>query len=311
MENSSTISLDDLFEKLRDVSNLDDVPPLLRNLNVVIEGSHLAGSIDYQIAQAIVQVQQIVYRVAAHSLYGEAATVKNLSDVDLENFKLSFLVVPGCTKVSANVAAKFLDLLKVIFKDMNPTQRIIIASLLSAVFLGYIGLGVLENYLENEEQKELLLNLSKEESRRLEIIFPHVSVSGEEAANTFAKSAKGASNLIVGGRRYSDDALAEIQKRTPRTLTEWVTKSEPFVVLSLDCTKPDVVWAVLQDTVANEQFKASYAVDEDVGDTEALLDVLAKSLTSGAAVKLTVSKGRKTPDGRVIKATIQGVAREQ
>lgn len=75
----------------REFSSESDIPDELQDLVIVIEGDQISGSIDYLVAQSITQLQLILYKIAAHALYGENATVKNLNEADLEKFKLSFV----------------------------------------------------------------------------------------------------------------------------------------------------------------------------------------------------------------------------
>lgn len=305
---NNAVSLTELTELLGKAQRIDDVPALLQGLDVVIEGQQLSGNIDYQVAQAIVQLQQIVYRIAAHTLYGENATIKNLGDEELDRYRLSFSIAPGCTHISARLAEKFLELLNAVFENMTPGHKITLAAILAGSFLGYYGITSYEDYLKNVNQEQVRLKISQEETRRLDLILSHVHESGDEASTAFAKSVKGADNLRFGAREFSTQELSEIQKRTPRSSVEWITEPGAFVVLSLDCTKPDVIWTVLIDTETGEQFKASYIIDEETSDTSLLLTALAKSLATGTAVRLTVSKGRKNNDASVVfKASLLGL----
>ncbi len=323
MENNQTVlNLADFLVGLQNVDKLEDLPEEIRNLTIVIEGDHLTGSIDYQIAQAIVQLQQAVYRIAARSLYGEGTTITKLSEEELDRFRLSFSIAPGCTKVSSGTAAKFLELLNSVFKDMTPKQKIILCAVLALVFLGYVGLNAAEEYLKIKENNEHLLRMNKEDTARIEMILSHVHSGGDDAATAFAKAAKGASSLSFGARQFSERSLAEIQKPTPRIRTEWRTDTESFVVRSLDCTKSDAIWTVLQNTQTGEMFKAVYSIDENTGerdevgieedaDTRELREALAKSLASGLAVRLTVSTGRKAGSDQIIKATLLGLPSDE
>ena len=70
----------------------EEAPKMLRSLTVHIQGDFESGSFDAQVAQALVQLQQIVYRLAAKTLYGPDVTIAALSEEDLADFKLHFIV---------------------------------------------------------------------------------------------------------------------------------------------------------------------------------------------------------------------------
>ena len=314
------LNIKEFVARLQNASKLEDLPEEIRELTIVIEGEHFSGDIDYQVAQAIVQLQQIVYRVAARSIYGERNTAAKLNEEELEQFRLSFSIAPGCTKVTAGTTAKFLELLSTVFKDMTPNQKIILCAVLASVFLGYVGFNVAGDYLKTKENNEHLLRMNKEDTARIEMILSQVRAGGEDASSAFAKATKGASTLSFGARQYSEQSLAEIQKPTPRVRTEWRTDTESFLVLSLDCTKADAIWTVLQNTQTGETFKAVYSIGESAdaheyrddtpeedADTRELREALAKSWASGFAVRLTVSTGRKSGSDQIIKATLLGL----
>lgn len=289
---------------ITDSGSEGDLPSRLRELVIIIDGDHVSGSIDYSVAQSIIQLQQIVYRIAAHALYGEAATVKNLTESDLEKFKLSFKISPGCTEITSNVLNNFINLLKSIFKDMSPAQRLGLAAILAATFLGYIALDRAGEYFSSESQKDAYVKFSEEETKRLRVILENTSNGGNEASANFAKAVKGASSLQFGGRSYSSEELANIQKRTPRTPTDWVTQDSAYVVTAIDVQKEDVIWANIRDIESGETFKASYTLDEDDSYAQELLSRMANSMLTGSAIKLKVSKGKKPGDSKVIKASI-------
>lgn len=316
--NTEQLKLDEILSSITDKSTEDALPEKLKDLIVVIEGDHVSGSIDYLVAQSIVSLQQIVYRIVAHALYGEGASVKNLTEIDLERFKLNFKVESGCTHVSARLIEKFSELLNVIFKNMTPAHKLILASILSAAFLGYIAIDRVEDYFKEadrnntiESLSSVLKVLSQEETKRAEAILSNVKAGGEEASANFAKSAKGASSLTFGGRTYSQSDLTDIQKRTPRIPADWEVSNKAYVVQSLDKQKEDVVWAVIRDIETGESFKASYTVDEEEEDTRELLTRMAQSLLDGSAVVLTVNKATKKGENKVVKASILGFIDEE
>ena len=288
------------------VANGDEssLPQELRKLLIIIEGNHVSGSFDYTIAQSIIQLQQIVYRVVAHALYGEGATVKNLTESDLEKYKLSFQVSPGCTEILTEILKFFRDLLNPIIKDMNPTQKLTLVGILCGLFLGYFTIDKVSEYYLAQQKSEAASNLSKEETKRIELILKHTANAGDEASTNFAKAAKGASNLTFGARTYSSEQLTNIQKRTPRTSTDWKTVDAAYVVLVLDKQKDDVLWATIKDIETGEIFKASYAIEDDDVYAIELQIHMAHSMLNGSAIKLKVNIGRKPGEEKVVKATI-------
>ena len=165
-----------------------DVPEWARNLVVVIEGDHAPGSIDYLVAQSIAQLQQIVYRIAAHSLYGESASVKNLSEKDLEAFKLTFKVDAGSTHLSAKLLTAFFKLLDEIFKEMSPAQKLWLAAILSFAFISYVGIDRLKDAYTEQAKNSAFVALSQEETKRLELLLEHTKLGGDEAATSFSKT---------------------------------------------------------------------------------------------------------------------------
>lgn len=284
----------------------ENIPSQLKNLVIHIQGDQLTGSIDAQIAGALVQLQQSVYRLAAKTIYGEGATINTLREDELEIFKLKFVVSAGSTNIVAEIWDKAENLIRIFTKDMTPAQKLCLAGICAALLLGYVGIKEYADYEREALRLVAQTNMSKEESRRLELFLSHTQEVSEENSLAFAKAAKGASSLSYGGRTFSKNDIAEVQKRAPKIYMDWQKVTGNFVVIGIDCTREDILIATLINTSTNEVIKSTYTSESN--DDETALEirtVLAISLASGRPVKLELNIGRK--GSHVEKSTILNV----
>lgn len=283
-----------------------EIPSQLKNLVIHIQGDQLSGSIDAQIAGAIVQLQQSVYRLAAKTIYGKDATINTLREDELEIFKLNFVISAGSTNIVTEIWDKAENLIKIFTKDMTPSQKLCLAGICAALLLGYVGIKEYADYSKEALRLAAQTNMSKEESRRLELFLSHTQEVSEENSLAFAKAAKGASSLSYGGKTFSKDDIAEAQKRAPKIYMDWQKVTENYIVTGIDCTREDILIATLVNPSTNEVIKSTYTSESN--EDEIALEirtVLAISLASGRPIKLELNIGRK--GDHIEKSTILNV----
>lgn len=281
----------------------EEAPKMLRSLTVHIQGDFESGSFDAQVAQALVQLQQIVYRLAAKTLYGPDVTIAALSEEDLADFKLHFIVSKGSTNIEAGFWKQFNTLVETLTKDMTAGQKVFISGLIAACFLGYLASGSVEEYIRGQAD----IQMSQEETKRLDVLLRRVTHAGEESTGNFVKAAKGAESVSVGGRNYSRQDIADAQKRAPKQYITWEAVKDKFSVVALDCSKQDIIIATLVNPETQEKIKAYYTAESEEDEDAGLIrSSLANALATGRPVNLEIYVGRKGE--HLEKATILNLA---
>lgn len=318
----------DLHALLNSIAQASDpaedlVPNDIKKLIIVIKGNQTDGSFDYQVALAIADLQQVIYRLVAHSIYGEDATAKILSEQELEQFKLSFTVAPGSTVIDTEILESIIKILESVFKDMSPIHILILATLLSCLFLGIIGVKEAFKYMTFKKDKAADVAKSQAETERLKVILAMVSRAGEEASTNFAKSMKGATDLKFGDREFSAEELSKLQKRKPRSPIVKEMVDGAYVVKAIDHQQATSLTVLLEEPIKKEVFKAIYNLggddDESAGtdkdtdtdtDDDEIIEKMLTSLRDQTSIKLSIAKRNRVEDSRTIKASIMGLADE-
>lgn len=279
------------------------IPDKLQALTVHIQGDFESGSFDAQVAQALFQLQQIIYRLAAKTLYGPDATIAALTEDDLTVFKLHFIVSRGSTNIEAGFWKQICALVDTITKNMTPVQKLILSGLVAACFLGYLASDAVEDYIKGQND----IQMSQEETKRLDVLLKRVTNAGEESTGNFVKAAKGAASVSVGGREYSKQDIADAQKRAPKQYITWEAVKAMFNVVALDCSKQDIIIATLVNLETQEKIKAYYTAEsEEDEDADLIRSSLAMALATGRAMNLEIYVGRK--GDHIEKATILNLA---
>lgn len=284
------------------VDNNSEIPERLSNLTVHIKGNQIDGSFDAQMANAIYQLQQNIYRLVAKTLYGNDATVASLNEDELEKFKLTFLVSAGSTNIETSLWEKVVELVDKVTIDMTPNQKLTLAVIIAAAIIGVNGVNEYFAYKKEELSSSETVQLSQEETKRIETIVNRATEVGSESANAFVKAAKGAKSLSFGEREYNEKDIRDAQKRAPRTSLQWSEISGNHVVTSLDCTKQGTFSFVAVDVHSRQQIKAYYPIEDDDDSAQDVRIVLAESLATGKAVFLHLNVGKK--DGEIKKVIL-------
>lgn len=76
-------------------------------------------------------------------------------------------------------------------KDMTAGQKVFISGLIAACFLGYLASGSVEEYIRGQAD----IQMSQEETKRLDVLLRRVTHAGEESTGNFVKAAKGAESV--------------------------------------------------------------------------------------------------------------------
>lgn len=280
----------------------ESVPDDFQSLVIHIVGNQENGSFDAQMANALFQLQQIIYRLVAKTLYGEDATVSSLSDEELELFKLKFKVSAGSTNIETGLWEKVVSLVDKVVADMSPTQKLILAAFISGTFLGIYAIHEYSEYMETLQKSEEHVLVEQEETKRIELLIGRTSDAADESANVVVKAAKGAQSLTFGHREFDSESIKAAQRRAPRSFLGWEILEGIFVINSLDCTKSGTFSFVAVDLKTRKQIKAYYPIEDDDETAQDVRFVLADSLATGKAVLLHLNVGKK--DGEVNKVIL-------
>lgn len=253
-----------------------------------IESNLESGHFDAQIAQALINLQQSFYTLVAKTLYGEEATIQSLSEADKDKFRLQFQVGSGSTNAIVDVLEKAAELVESL-KEMPKENALILAAACVLIFAGYESKEAYVSFLEEQTKVEL----SKQETERLNAVAIKMQQLGQECSEVFAKNAKGATKVAFGKRVYDEAQIKEMQKRAPRSSLAYRTVDEDYRVLSVDLSKDGVISALLLDVKGN-RIKASYGMDDaEEDDGLYVLNALCESLAKQKNIKLTMSLGTK------------------
>lgn len=253
-------------------------------------------------ANAIYQLQQGIYRLVARSIYGEEATVSSLSEEELDQFKLTFIVSAGSTKIETQLWKNAVALVDKFVGNMTSIQKLILAAIIAGTILGIPGT---QAYFDHEKDKLITqerLAAAQEETKRIELLIDRATVTGEESASAFVKASKGASSVSFGERKFTEQEIKAAQKRAPKTALQWENLSDTFIVSALDCTKQGTFSFTAINTHSRQAIKVSYLAEEDDESVQDVRFALASSLATGKSVNLLLNVGKK--DGEIKKVIL-------
>lgn len=244
-------------------------------LHLKLEGEKFHSSITSKMMTAFLDLQKNIYRTYAKMQY-DLGNGRLLTNDEKAALELVVEVNPGSSEYFAKFEELGKKLVEGAIHKMEGRHFVI---------LGVVGLlcwsstTVINGYIASQvdaKKSEVQLALSKEESRRLEIMkeagrqVPYVNVSremSEEVINKMFKGAVSANSISIGGHKYTKQQVVEIV-RPERTISNETRLDGTYRILKVDSSKADFFkvelqgengkrfWAVLQDaTVTKERNK--------------------------------------------------------
>jgi hypothetical protein len=235
LSDNDFLTLVKLLEALKNVKT--NFPTELSKLTIIIEGNQETGTFDAQLAHAIEICQKEIHKLAAKSLYGETASIKQLTDSDRKAYTLWFSTGKSSTKFDADLFPALYQLASKLADKLTSEQILAIVLLSILCFTGYCSF---DRWLDSNEKLslgELKLKSEQEQTLREKNIedgyislvnaLNNVKVnkflfqaeeSGDKSAHAFAEAASGANRVTFGRKTFSKQDLEEIQKKkSPET----------------------------------------------------------------------------------------------
>lgn len=196
----------------------------LSELKIEIEGADYHSTITGNLARGIWELQQEVYRAAAHSLYG-IDTIKKLPKSDLESYNLVFEVDEGCSKLVASLE-RMVGHLKDGINGMDSLHRLILLVSVPLIVAGGIGLTWAklasidaELQLQLEQEKTAQMRIVKDAAQQVPTVSRWIDAS-TNGAKSIAKAAYDAERLEIGQEAATAAEISEINRRASREIPD-------------------------------------------------------------------------------------------
>jgi len=244
-------------------------------IHLKIEGPNFHSSITPRLMDAFLTLQKNIYRTYAKLQYNQASG-RLLTMCEKAELELVVEVHPGSSEYLAKFQEIGQKLVEGAINKMNGRDFVILGL---SVVLGWTSDSMWKGNLATRSeqiQSETKIALSKEETRRMEIMreattqAPYVAVAKaetEEIINKVLKSAVTARNISIGGQQLTGRQVQELVK-PERTPSHEVRLDGEYRILKVDSSNPEFFkvelsgdngrkfWAILQDaTVTKERNK--------------------------------------------------------
>lgn len=260
-------------------------------LKIKLEGENFHASVPSDYAHALWKLQQSFYKLAAAVLYQDPSVTLTLEE--RERFLLVFSIEKGSTDSQASLFTTFLALAESLGDKMEPWQILLLATLMSATYLGAKGIDRYFSYKEKKlgseaecERKKIdaaqashaidaqtkiasdALSVAKgliEQNRRN---FEAASEAGQDGRTAILKGVRGITRAEIGERTYSGEQIAEFKRRSPRTKARNEVKNINVAVVGIDTEDKNYPKLTLQEKGSDLQFTAeispqNYENEED------------------------------------------------
>lgn len=285
--------------------SLEDVDPKLMTLQVKIEGSQFHASLTGDVARAIGEIQQIIYRIAAEYLH-QSKNINSLSGEEKEVFTVIIEVKPGCSELSVN----FTEIISTIFQSMVGKmleyQINLFLGGLAAYLAGRIGSDIYKTIKENETaQKKLDVEVAKEEiasKERISVVEMLAPVRNgyDGVPDKIAKSAKKADSVKVGDHIYTSEDIQKLNARAPRTSIEPEVTEGVFVVNGFSNQDDKAFKVELKDASTGEKINAFYEPNSVLASQQMTFNKFASELAGKKINCVLYTKNTKTTSTTIL-----------
>lgn len=136
-------------------------------LKLTISGEDFHGSIPTRIMPPILELQAAIHRIYCQAKYNSEDT-RRLRQEERELLELVVTIKPGSTEFITRLADALNEIVK--NSNMNGTQVLILLISISALLAGSFGWKAWIRAKEREHGQDVTVQLSQEETRRLEIV---------------------------------------------------------------------------------------------------------------------------------------------
>lgn len=281
----------------KELGQIKEFPGLV----IKIHGNGYEGTVDANVAAAIVEVQNRIYRFAAFVKYGDERETRRLSREVRQDLLLQFRVDKGCTEILANVVPAFVEIVKPVFENMTPEQLIELAKYLGTLFAAYKISALTVNAVKD---RVLGKDRNEHEEKMLKDQAEAILKSGQQAADAVARALPKAKGLSFGQKKFAEAELDALRERAPREKPTSKQAQKTYIVERIDLRKRPVIYLDLKEVPADIAVKAQYTESEDDafyddGTTTALCNAAA----SGEEIQLDVVEV-KAADGSLMRVSV-------
>lgn len=290
--------------------------PEFAQLKIVVEGERYQSSVPTELARALWQYQEALYKAVAFALYG-VEDIRRLTAQQRQDFELNFKVEEGSSLLLAPLE-KFLDKLSDELKNMDSADKRKLLIAVGLILSGCWGMSKLSEFLQNRDNQQAAVaiasvNASQQESREATLRAVISALEGnskvaafqraaEEGGQAVVKGADDARRINVPGKTYTRDEIEDMTQRAPREDATSNAVTQAYKVVGLNAKSPEILRLTLLDPATAEELQARLAM-EDV-DADAI-NAIWQAARDGQSIELELSKTYRR--NTLVQAVVLGV----
>ncbi len=256
---------------------------------IKVEGDEYHQSISGDLAKSLGHIQDSIYRLAAHLLYGQDK-VSALPKEVREKLCLQFEIRAGCTESIADLRPAIKFFLYEAVKRMTPAQLFAFATIC------VIGLGsYMATSKEAETAQELINHQSIDkavaelgEANRL--LIEKSFALREETLRDIAKNATNATAVTFGADKFTGDSLSKLKSRTNTQPTVVRTFDGEFFVFQINSRNPELLKLQVSDGTGND---FTVLAEQDLFQEPEDLDLLWQCARTGQKVQMQITESKR------------------
>ncbi|CAG9932220.1 hypothetical protein [Candidatus Nitrotoga arctica] len=255
------------------------------------DGGKYNSSVPTGVMQSFLDLQKAINRAAAALIYNEFNALR-LTSEDRRQFELVVTVSGGSSNYNVDLAKIFNALIVKAADKMSGKELVILIIALVALCASTVAWKDYLAMLSDQSKVELSLNLSKEETKRSQILKDALKAEpklGEmredlrESQHQFLRSAVGAKSIEVQGINISGADAVDLAQTQPERSKDLHYK-ESFRILAVDTTNKELVKVKIRGV--KKEFTAFF---KDESFDEKQLTLLKNKLMSREPVHLVVN----------------------
>lgn len=214
-------------------------------LRVVIGGERYKGTVPAELARAIWEFQEALYKSAAFVLHGDNDARKLTAEQKLK-LELVFSVKEGSTDMESTING-LVDVVKGALSDMDPKLRAkVLVAIVVIVAGGALGWKMLDQNAEVKKAEiaaQLEVGKEVEQTKRLtlfkEFASQNLAVSKFEEAATvggraIVRSVQDADAVAIGATKFDKDEVKEVNRRAARVRSASSTVTAKFRIYAAE-----------------------------------------------------------------------------
>lgn len=217
----------------------------LAAVRIEVEGARYHSTVPGELARAIWDLQEALYKAAAFALTG-SDDIRRLTAAQRQQLELVFTVSEGCSALLASLEGFFATLGEG-FKAMDDRYKAKVLVAIAIIVAGYLwGDSLLEGYFAQQGRlldAQIQQTTQAAENERLKIVHTmiqqHPAVARfddamDTGARAIARGAQDASSLRIGPQQIDSAQIQYINQRAARVPSTSITVVESFAVFQAD-----------------------------------------------------------------------------